>query len=701
MRWRRTTGTVVVATGLLLVGTPQSVVRGLQHFTESQLWMAPADEFVGGDIAHGLAHLAEQRYAEALSALTPAVGDPALGSYARLHVARAQIGLRQFADAERTARQLLATTPSGALGERALGALAEALEGAGRPGDAAVVWQTMAGLGSAGAPAAILRSAQAAARAGDATTARTAYARVYYDYPMSEEATEASRVLARPGAPVAGPDVQRLELARAEKLFAAGRLADARRGYEGVAAYVGQPDRDQVSLRLAQIDVQQRRYATARDRLRPLRQSTAGSNVEVEFSWLGTLRGLRLASDYVVAVRQFVDRFGTHALVETALNDFATYYILADDDGRAAEVFTELYARFSAGRFSDRAAWRAGWWAYRHGNYREAIRFFESAALAMRRADYRPSWLYWAARAREQLGERDAAIAGYRQTIVFYRNSYYGRLASRAIARLLGGRSMPPPVPAPLALAPGAPPANATLIAALIRAGLYDDAIAELRAVQASGNTPIVEATVAYALSRKGELRPGITAMRRAYPQFMAEGGEHLPRQVLTTIFPIDHWDLIRRYAADRRLDPFLVTALMAQESTFQADVRSSANAWGLMQIIPSTGRRLALRVGLRGFTTALLTNPEINVRLGTAYLADLLAMFNGDVAPALASYNAGEHRVKQWRAERPGAPMDEFVEDIPFPETQNYVKRIVGTTEDYRILYGHLAPTVPDGVVR
>ena len=71
-------------------------------------------------------------------------------------------------------------------------------------------------------------------------------------------------------------------------------------------------------------------------------------------------------------------------------------------------------------------------------------------------------------------------------------------------------------------------------------------------------------------------------------------------------------------------------------------------------------------------------------MRLGTAYLADLLEQF-GEVAPALACYNAGEGRVTRWLAERPGLPIDEFIDDIPFPETQNYVKRIIGTAEDYR----------------
>jgi soluble lytic murein transglycosylase len=205
-----------------------------------------------------------------------------------------------------------------------------------------------------------------------------------------------------------------------------------------------------------------------------------------------------------------------------------------------------------------------------------------------------------------------------------------------------------------------------------------------------TGSSPYLEATLAYALNRQGELRPGITAMRRAYPRFMAEGGEALPREILTVIFPLAYWDLIVKQADARRLDPFLMTALVAQESTFDAGVRSVANAWGLMQIIPATGKRYAATLGIRPFATSRLTEPETNVRIGMAYFADLVEQF-GDIPPALAAYNAGEHRVVAWLAERPGIDADEFIDDIPFPETQNYIKRIIGTAEDYRNLYGHL----------
>jgi soluble lytic murein transglycosylase len=92
--------------------------------------------------------------------------------------------------------------------------------------------------------------------------------------------------------------------------------------------------------------------------------------------------------------------------------------------------------------------------------------------------------------------------------------------------------------------------------------------------------------------------------------------------------------------------------------------------------------------MGIRRFTTSLLTNPETNIRMGTLYFSRLVQQFGGTYY-ALASYNAGESRVVRWKAERPGLDEDEFIDDIPFPETQNYVKRILGTAEDYRLLYG------------
>jgi soluble lytic murein transglycosylase len=228
---------------------------------------------------------------------------------------------------------------------------------------------------------------------------------------------------------------------------------------------------------------------------------------------------------------------------------------------------------------------------------------------------------------------------------------------------------------------------------------MYAEALREIQHTRAVwGDSPQLQATTAWIRHRQGmgltaqerfdAVRGAITIMRRAYPQFMAAGGEGIPPDVLRVIFPLDFWPLITKYSKLHGLDPYLMAALMAQESTFTAEIRSSANAFGLMQIIPSTGRLYARKLGIRPFSIELLRQPEPNVRIGTQYFKDLIARFGG-AHFALASYNAGEGRVARWLTERPGVPQDEFIDDIPFPETQGYVKRILGTAEDYRTLYG------------
>jgi soluble lytic murein transglycosylase len=106
------------------------------------------------------------------------------------------------------------------------------------------------------------------------------------------------------------------------------------------------------------------------------------------------------------------------------------------------------------------------------------------------------------------------------------------------------------------------------------------------------------------------------------------------------------------------------------------------------MQLVPDAGRQYARKLGIRRFSTSMLTNPETNVRMGTLYFKDLSNRFGG-AHFALASYNAGPNRVSAWLKDKRDLPQDEFIDDIPFPETQNYVKRILGTAEDYRRLYG------------
>ena len=115
------------------------------------------------------------------------------------------------------------------------------------------------------------------------------------------------------------------------------------------------------------------------------------------------------------------------------------------------------------------------------------------------------------------------------------------------------------------------------------------------------------------------------------------------------------------------------------------ASARSVANAWGLMQMLPSVGKSLAKQEGLKNFQTFQLLDPETNIRLGTKYLKQTLDKFGGVAEYALAAYNAGDSRVVDWQAAGPYSGMDEFVESIPFTQTREYVQAILRNVEIYR----------------
>ena len=392
---------------------------------------------------------------------------------------------------------------------------------------------------------------------------------------------------------------------------------------------------------------------------------------------------MKLKDEHIALSRAFVEKFPDSPFAEEVLNNLASAYIIDDQDAEADEVFREILNRYPAGRFAERAAWKAGWWAYRQGQFTDALQYFDRGAAQFPRSDYRPSWLYWSGRAAQQAGDIETGVARLRLTATDYHNSYYGRLAVKRLEGERGGAIAPTLQRQPLP-SPAIPTAGR--IASLLSVGLNREAMSELQYAQRVwGDSPQLQATIAVTHKRLGNVRAGINAMKRAYPQYLAAGGETLPSEILQVIFPVDYWPLLQKYAKERSLDPYLVAALVAQESNFDPVVVSHANAYGLMQILPSTGRSYARKLGVRPFSTQRLTEAEVNVRLGTQIFAD------DDPQVRRRPFRAGrlqrrrQPRASRWQREKPGLPQDEFIDDIPFPETQNYVKRILGTAEDYR----------------
>jgi soluble lytic murein transglycosylase len=663
----------------------------------SELWLVPAasDRSVRVSTSSHTLATAVQRYqdgdyAAALSTLTRIPETAALEDYVEYYTGLSQLRLKQFPDARRTFGALLDRKPQGAVSLLAALAQGETAEAAGDFRTAVDIYQRLAATKGLVSDDVLSRLGRVALAANDRKTAAQAYIRLYYEFALTDLATAAASQLQSLQDQVVRSGYQ-ADLGRAAMLFGARRYAEARSAFQELQKLAGGDDRELVDLRVAECDFHLRRYEAARDGVKPY-LDRASRKAEARFFHLSALRELGQHDEYVAQTRALVADFPGNSWSEEALNNLGTHFIVTDQDEAAAQAFAELYEKFPTGSRAERAAWKSGWWSYRKGDHATTVRVFEAAAASFPRSDYRPSFLYWAARAHGALGQGEVASARFRLVFQDYGSSYYGRLARKRVVRAAADSPAPDrAVTASLqtgATAPALPP-TADRIRLLLANGLYDDALSELRYAQRQwGTSPVLEATMAWAYHRKGELRRAITAMRRAYPQSLTATGHLLPVEMRQVIFPLVYWDLIKKHANTYDLDPYVMAALVAQESTFDPGIRSSANAWGLMQIVPSTGRRLARSLGIRRFSNATLTTPESNIRMGMLYFSQLVRQFGGTYY-ALASYNAGENRVVRWKAERPGIDEDEFIDDIPFPETQNYVKRILGTAEDYRMLYG------------
>lgn len=159
-------------------------------------------------------------------------------------------------------------------------------------------------------------------------------------------------------------------------------------------------------------------------------------------------------------------------------------------------------------------------------------------------------------------------------------------------------------------------------------------------------------------------------------------------RWALRRAYPLEHRELLFRWASEYNLDPFLVASIIRAESGFKANATSHRGARGLMQIMPDTARWAAEQMKVH-FAPELLADPDYNIRLGCWYLATLIREFNGETVLALAAYNAGRTNVRNWLAENRWTGEHATLNQIPFQETRLYVAKVLRDAERYRRIYG------------
>ena len=383
------------------------------------------------------------------------------------------------------------------------------------------------------------------------------------------------------------------------------------------------------------------------------------------------------------AQEQMVERFpGSREAV-----DFIFFRADADHDAgrlsRAMEGYGQTASMAPAMDRAGLARMRLGQLHIGAGDHQHAAAVFEDYLADFPEGRRWQEAAYWAAWARLRLNDRELAAGHVALVTRGDPLSYYAFLG----AELLGEDYDPELDPDPPFNESGVfwmyePLREAVL---LRRAGMSSAAadIAARLLEQAEGSPGallrLAEGLIAEGMYIEG-IRVGGRALSAGYPR---------STRLVRAAYPLPYRDAIFDEAARQDVDPFLMAALMRQESAFDAEIVSSAGAVGLMQVMPATGRELARREGPHPFSAAMLRVADVNLHLGSRYLAQMLARYDGQLPLVLSAYNAGPSRANRWRRLPEAADLQRFTERIPFFETRNYVKSVERNLRIYRWLYG------------
>ena len=396
-------------------------------------------------------------------------------------------------------------------------------------------------------------------------------------------------------------------------------------------------------------------------------------------------------------IAQMVQRFPTSRWLEEALYSGGNMYLIKHDAKQATYHYSLLVKMFPTSTYAASAHWRAAWMNYRLRNTAEAARLMDEQIQGYPAGIEVPSALYWRGRIYEEDEHNfGQAVNYYRALTSSYTNYYYSLLARQrlnvlkaqagAVAPAAVLSAVQKPVVPPLT---GELPENEPhLIKArlLANAALNEYIGPEIQASPTAGQWGALGQAEIY--SSFGETTRSLQSIKHSGISFFALPLDQVPTVYWKLVFPQPFWSDLVANSQKNGLDPYLVASLIRQESEFNAGAISHANAWGLMQLLPSVGKSMARKEGLKGFSTNSLLNPSINLELGTKNLKLVLDRFGGQVEYALAAYNAGDVPVRAWMGAGSYRDIAEYVESIPYTETREYVQAILRNREIYRALY-------------
>ena len=626
--------------------------------------------------------------------LARAQSDPLLREYALYWNAETNIALNKQGDAITQLQRLRSDFPDSVMTDQALESLAGAAIALNQPNIALEALDAYPATKSK--PALLFLRGEAREQAGRPLEAVEDYQLLYIRYPVTEQARQANAKLDFLRSTLkSGYQEMPLEerVAHAGTLFNGRLWSEARTEYAQLLPQLTGADKERAELRILECGVALGGGVSA---IAALQIADPDVDAERFFTLAQYYRSVSPDSQMPQAVESAATRGPQSRWAEQALFLAGNYYWVQLDRDRASGYYKRVADGFSTSPDAVPSQWRVAWTAVLKRTP-DAANLITEYLRRFPGSQFTADALYWLGRLAEEAGNPKLARAYYGKLQTRYPQNYFESLAAaRDLALGSGGVEDPDVLDTIPAVPPAAPLGDTIPLAAADRQARADalrtiafdsSAELELRAAYAATGEPRLLLEVAQQAIQAGHCGVAIVAVRQIFTQLESRPFDTVPREVWLAAYPMPFAGPIHQWSAHVGLASSLTAGLIRQESAFDPDARSGANAYGLMQLLPKTAKRLA-RSAKIGYSRGRLVDPDYNVRLGTLYLAGLQKDF-GSVESALAAYNAGEERVAQWNAGQHYREIAEFVDSIPFTETREYVEIVTRNAGIYRKLYG------------
>ena len=540
--------------------------------------------------------------------------------------------------------------------------------------------------------------------ANNLVPAAESYQRVYYQYPTSDAATRAgAALLALKDAMGDGypPPPARLMLRRPDRLLELREYALARSEYRSLVDRVAGLERDQARVRIGEADFLKGSAKVACSYLRGLDLAQSEADAERLYDLGECARRQGDDGEMMSSLDRLDRQYPKSPWRLKSLVSAANRFLVVNRPDDYLPLYRAAYQDFPADPAAALCHWKVTFHAYMRGDadagglLREHLRNYPAHATA-------GAALYFLGRRAEQESDFAAARTCYQRFPQAFENHYYAILArarlrspqiagaapSAETARFLAAVTFPQPRPVPAQTA-SATTARIERSRLLRTAGLADLADSELRfGARTDGQPPLLAMEMAGAAAAPHQ---AMRIMKSLAPEYLNLALDQAPRRFWELLFPLPYRADVVRAASEKNLDPYLLAGLIRQESEFDPQARSRANAFGLTQVRPATGRLFARQVGIKRFSSRLLFQPAANLKIGVSIFSAMLDKNGGNLEQTLAAYNAGPNRAAEWRAWNTYREPAEFVESIPFTETRDYVQAVLRNADIYRRLYAAL----------